>query len=149
MMMVVLLVFLISLSTFIIPAVNITYELTKNTEMFRSFDISSIWNTLVYISSLILMFGLFFALFYLIPYEQLGKTVAAISALWTTILWEAARVTFGYYVNYILRTNPFYGAFVLIIAILFWIYYSACLFIVGAEIGQLFRERRIIFKKEK
>lgn len=147
MMMVILLVFLISLSTFIIPAVNITYDLTKNTELLHNVDVSSLWNTLVYISSLVLMFGLFFALFYLIPYEQLGKTVAAISALWTIILWEAARIMFGYYVNYILRTNPFYGAFVLIIAILFWIYYSACLFIVGAEIGQLFRERRIAFKK--
>jgi membrane protein len=148
-MMVILLVFLISLSTFIIPAVNIIYELTKNTEMLQSLDISSIWNTLVYISSLVIMFGLFFALYYLIPYEQLGKKVAALSAIWTTFLWEVARIVFGYYINNILRTNPFYGAFVLIIAILFWVYYSACLFIVGAEIGQLYRERRIILEKTR
>ncbi len=145
-MMVVLLVFLVSLSTFILPAVNIIYELTKNTALFQSFDISSIWNTLVYFSSLVLMFLLFFALYYLIPYEQLGKRVAALSALWTTIFWEAARFGFGYYINNILRTNPFYGAFVLIIAILFWVYYSACLFIVGAEIGQLYREKHNLKK---
>ncbi|KAF0149253.1 MAG: ribonuclease BN [Ignavibacteria bacterium] len=144
--MVVLLVFLISLSTFILPAINIIYELTKNTTLLQRLDITPIWNTMVYFSSLLLMFLLFFALYYLIPYEQLGKQVAAMSALWTTIFWEAARFGFGYYINNIIGTNPIYGAFVLIIAILFWVYYSACLFIVGAEIGQLYREKHNLKK---
>ncbi|MEW6654618.1 MAG: YihY/virulence factor BrkB family protein, partial [Bacteroidota bacterium] len=139
--MVALLVLLISLSTFILPAINIIYELSKNTTLLQRLDITPIWNTLVYFSSLLLMFLLFFALYYLIPYEQLGKRVAAMSALWATIFWEAARFGFGYYINNILGANTFYGAFVLIIAILFWVYYSACLFIVGAEIGQLYREK--------
>ena len=73
--------------------------------------------------------------------SQLGKKVAAVSALWTTVFWEIARSIFGYYVYHILGTSPIYGAFVLIIAILLWVYYSACLFIVGAEVGQLYRER--------
>jgi len=34
-----------------------------------------------------------------------------------------------------------YGAYTLLIAVVFWIYYSAVVFIVGAEIGQLYRER--------
>ncbi len=140
-MMVVLLVFLITLTTFIIPAFNIIYELTKTNTVFQGLDIGALWNTLVYLFSLVLIFGLFFAMFYLIPYEQLGKRVAAFSAFGTTVLWESARSLFGYYVNNILTTNPFYGTFVLIIAILLWIYYSACLFIVGAELGQLYRER--------
>lgn len=140
-MMVLLLLVLVSFSTFIIPAVNIIYELTKNTMFIQSFDFGQVWNTVVYVSSIILLFGLFFALYYLIPYEKLGKKVAAMSAFWTTFLWEVVRIFFGYYINNILRTNPFYGAFILIIAVLFWVYYSACLFIIGAEIGQLYRER--------
>jgi membrane protein len=79
----------------------------------------------------------------LIPYEQLSKKIAAVSAFWTTLLWEVARYIFGYYINHILSTNKLYGAFVLILAILSWVYYSACLFIVGAEIGQLYRERQL------
>lgn len=142
-LMVILLVFIITIFTFIVPALNIIYELTKNYDFVQSYTQSSLWNILVYTVSLVLMFGLFFALYYLIPYEQLGKKVAAISALWTTLLWEIARSVFGYYVNNILSTNPLYGAFVLIIAILLWLFYSACLFIVGAEIGQLYRERQI------
>ena len=146
-MMVLLLLILVSFATFIIPAVNIIYKLTNNTELIQNLNISSVWNSIVYVSSLALMFGLFFALYYLIPYEKLGKKVAAMSALWTTLLWEVARIIFGYYSNNILRTNPFYGAFILIIAVLFWVYYSACLFIIGAEIGQLYRERLITKSK--
>lgn len=151
-LMVILLVFLITISTFIIPALNIVYELTKNYDFVQAYAQSFLWNSIVYFFSLLLMFGLFFGLYYLIPYEQLGKKVAAVSAFWTTLLWEIARSVFGYYVNHILNTDALYGAFVLILAILFWVFYSACLFIVGAEIGQLFRERqtkKLEGKKEK
>lgn len=142
-MMVLLMLVLVSFATFILPAVNLIYKLSSNTEIIKDLNYSAIWNTIVYISSLVIMFGLFFALYYLIPYEKLGKKVAAMSAFWTVILWEAARIIFGYYSNNILNTNPFYGAFILIIAVLFWVYYSATLFIIGAEIGQLYRERLI------
>lgn len=142
MLMVILLLFLLTLSTFILPAINIIYDLTRNTVYLQYIDLNTVWNIVVRVSSLVLMFALFFAMYYLIPYEKLGKRVAAVSAFWTTLFWEVARIIFGYYINNMLRTNPFYGAFVLIIAILFWLYYSSCLFIVGAEIGQLYRERK-------
>jgi len=146
-LMVILLVFLISLTTFMYPAIKIFYELTKYYPAIQQLTSSSLWNFGVYALSLGLMFGMFFLLYYLIPYEQLGKKVALVSALWATLLWEVARNIFKYYLNNMLSGNPLYGAFVLIIAILLWVFYSACLFIVGAEIGQLFRERQL--KKRK
>ena len=142
MLMVVLLFILISGATFIVPAINIFYEITKNYDFIQVYTQSPLWKLVVYSFSFVLLFSMFFFLYYLIPYEQLGKTVAAVSAFWSTVLWEIARYIFGYYINHILGTNPLYGAFVLIIAILFWVFYSSCLFIVGAEIGQLYRERR-------
>jgi membrane protein len=140
-LMVILLVFLISLTTFMYPAVKLFYELTKYYPSIQHLTGSPVWTMGVYALSLALMFGMFFLLYYLIPYEQLGKKVALVSAFWATLLWEVARNIFKYYLNNILSGNPLYGAFVLIIAILLWVFYSACLFIVGAEIGQLFRER--------
>jgi membrane protein len=130
------------------PAIKIFYELTKYYPAIQQLTSSSLWNFGVYALSLGLMFGMFFLLYYLIPYEQLGKKVALASALWATLLWEIARNIFKYYLNNMLSGNPLYGAFVLIIAILLWVFYSACLFIVGAEIGQLFRERHL-FKNDK
>ena len=77
-----------------------------------------------------------------IPYEKLGKKIPAISAAWATFLWEIMRYVFGYYVSTFLSSNKFYGAFLLLIVIGFWIFYSSTLFIVGAQIGQLVRNRK-------
>ncbi len=148
-LMVILLVFLISFTTFLYPAIKLFYELTKYYPTIQEMTSSSIWNFGISAVSLGLMFGMFFLIYYLIPYEQLGKKVAMISAFWATLLWEVARNIFKYYLNNILSGNPLYGAFVLIIAILLWVFYSACLFIVGAEIGQLFRERQLIKDESK
>jgi len=148
-LMVVLLFIFISGATFIVPAINIIYEMTKGNDFVQAYTQGPLWKLIAYSFSFILLFSAFFFLYYLIPYEQLGKTVAAVSAFWSTVLWEVARYIFGYYINHILGTNPLYGAFVLIIAILFWVFYSSCLFIVGAEIGQLFRERRAELAKQK
>ncbi len=147
-LMVILVVFLISLTTFMYPAVKLFYEVTKYYPSIQHLTSSPLWNVSVYILSWILMVGMFFLLYYLIPYEQLGKKVALISALWATALWEIARNVFKYYLTNILSESPLYGAFVLILAILLWVFYSACLFIVGAEIGQLFRERHSVDVKE-
>ncbi len=89
-----------------------------------------------------MMFGMFFLLYYLIPYEKLKKRVALLSAFWTTLMWEVARNIFGYYIRQFFGSSAIYGAFVLIVVILLWVFYSSCIFIIGAEVGQLYRERR-------
>jgi membrane protein len=147
--MVILLVIFITLSTFVFPIVSLILEVAKTSEMLSAFNVSELWNSIVWISSLIIMLGMFFLLYYLIPYEKLPKRVALISAFWTTLLWEGARNIFGYYIQHFFSSNALYGAFALIVVILLWVFYSSCIFIVGAEIGQLFRERLIQKKKKK
>jgi len=147
--MVILLLMFITISIFILPTINIINQLAQDSGFVQSYYYNPLWNFASNGFSLILIFILFFALYYLIPYELIGRSAAAVCAFWATLLWELARGIFGYYINYVLKTNPFYGAFVLMIAIMFWIFYSACLFIVAAEIGQLFRERRLMIAKLK
>ncbi|MEW6196634.1 MAG: YihY/virulence factor BrkB family protein [Bacteroidota bacterium] len=139
--MVILLLIFILLSIFILPSLNLIIEVANTSTAASSFNISELWNSIVRISSIAIMLVLFFFLYYLIPYEKLPKRVALISAFWTTLMWEAARLIFGYYIRNFLGQSALYGAFVLIIVILLWVFYSSCIFIVGAEIGQLFRER--------
>lgn len=147
--MVVLMLVFILLSIFILPSLNLIIEVASASTVANSFNISALWNTIVRISSIVIMLLMFFFLYYLIPYEKLPKRVALISALWTTIMWEAARLIFGYYIRNFLGQSALYGAFVLIIVILLWVFYSSCIFIVGAEIGQLYRERLIQRRKAK
>lgn len=139
--MVILLVFFITLSTFVLPAMNILIKIADDYTLLGSLNISTLWDTIFWISSLLILFVMFFALYYLIPYAQLPKRVALIGAFWTTFLWEIARSIFGYYVRGFLSTSALYGAFILIVVILLWVFYSSCIFIIGAEIGQLYRER--------
>ena len=74
---------------------------------------------------------------------KLNKKVTFIGAFWATLLWEVARIGFGYYIQTYLSANRFYGAFLLILVLLFWLFYSSILFIIGAEIAQLYRERLV------
>ncbi|NMB80655.1 MAG: YihY/virulence factor BrkB family protein [Ignavibacteria bacterium] len=141
--MVVLLVVFITLSTFVFPIMNLILEVAKTSQVMSSFNISALWNSIVWIASILIMIIMFFSLYYLIPYEKLPKRVALMSAIWTTVLWEIARNVFGYYIQYFFSSNALYGAFALIVVILFWVFYSSCIFIIGAEIGQLYRERLI------
>lgn len=141
--MVLLLVLFITFSTFILPALNIMMEAADNTTLFSSFNLNDLGDTIIRVISILFMLGMFFLLFYLIPYEKLKKRVALLSAFWTTLLWEVARNIFGYYIRYFFGSSAIYGAFVLIVVILLWVFYSSCIFIIGAEIGQLYRERRL------
>ncbi|MBU2493894.1 MAG: YihY/virulence factor BrkB family protein [Bacteroidetes bacterium] len=140
--MVLLLILFILLSTLILPVINILVDSADQLEILKMFRISDLFELLLSFVTILIIFWLFFSFYYLIPYEKLGKRVPLISAFWATILWELARFIFVYYVRNFLMTNKVYGAFVLITVIVFWIFYSSIVFVIGAEIGQLYRERR-------
>jgi len=68
---------------------------------------------------------------------------AFISALSSSILWEIAKRIFGYYIYHSSMINKIYGTYAIMLIVIFWIYYSSLTFIIGAEIGQLYRERKL------
>ncbi len=139
--MVVLIILLVLSSTFIIPTVNLFIHATENIELLQKFQITSFVNTIFSFGSIIVVLLLFFLFYSIIPYAKLNKKVTFIGALWATLLWEVARIGFGYYIQNYLSANKFYGAFLLVLVLLFWLFYSSILFIIGAEIAQLYRER--------
>ncbi len=144
--MVLLLIVFLALSTFILPMVNILINSADKIQFLQNFKVNELIQSGISLFSIIIIFLLFFSFYYLIPYENLGKRVPLVAAFWATILWEIARSLFGYYVYSFLATHKIYGAFLLIAVIDFWIFYSCVLFVLGAEIGQLYRERRIMRK---
>lgn len=144
--MVMLAILFILLSILVLPAINILVDSSEQLEVLRMFRLSDLVEMLFSFVSIVIIFWLFFAFYYLIPYEKLGKRVPIVSAFWATILWEIARVFFVYYVRNYLMTNKVYGAFVLMTVIALWIFYSSIVFIIGAEIGQLYRERKQVIE---
>ena len=94
--------------------------------------------------SLLLIFIVFSLLYFTVPLRKLGRKATMMSALWAAILWEAAKQLFGYYLYNFAAFNRIYGAYALVVVVAFWIYYSSVVFIIGAEIGQLYYERNFV-----
>jgi len=140
--MVLLFIVLIPVSTFILPFFSMLINITTGNEWLQSLHLEIFLDWVFSLISFYIILFSFFMLYKLIPYAKLGNMVPLVSAFWAAVLWEAARRLFGYYVSNFLSVNKIYGPFILFAVILFWLFYASCLFIIGAEIGQLYRERK-------
>lgn len=87
------------------------------------------------------MTATFFGLYLLVPHRRPHRLVALVSALSAIVLWEIAKQAFGYYLGHFASIEKVYGAYALVAGLTFWIYYASIVFVLGAEIGQLYRER--------
>jgi len=137
MIIIVLVFFLISIA--ILPLLEVLEELAERIEFFEYF--TAIQQSYFSIVTFLLIFLIFYCLYYFIPYERIGYKVVGMSALASTLLWELAQQAFGYYVANFATIVRIYGAYMMVVIVAFWIYYSSIIFILGAEIGQLYRER--------
>lgn len=140
--MVFLILVFILLSTYLLPIINFFVSVTEEIEILKQFSLGTAIHSLVPYISLVLMFLMFYLFYSFIPYVKMGYKVPLASALWATILWEAVRMLFEYYVTNFLALNKLYGTFLFFAVIMFWIFYASMVFLIGAEIGQLYRERR-------
>lgn len=129
------------LSTVILPSLEILLNLAGDVAVLNFLRLGILGTIVIWIFSFCIIFGVFFVLYYFVPYRKVEKHVAVMGAFWAALLWEAARHIFGYYIGHFATLGKIYGYYVLFVVVAFWIYYSAVILIVGAEIGQLYRER--------
>ena len=83
----------------------------------------------------------FFALYSLVPRQPLARRARVMGTLWAAVLWEVTLQAFSYYLKHVASTQKVYGVYALLIGLILWIYCAALVFVLGAEIGQLYRER--------
>ena len=77
---------------------------------------------------------LFFLLIYrFVPRRPVPRRLAAIAALVAAVLWEVAKVAFGFYTR-ALGAFAAYGAIAFVAGLLTWIYLTAAIILVGAEV---------------
>lgn len=141
--MVLLLIVFLLLAIFVFPAINILTEFALKSDILRMFELTPLVKLLLSIGSPLIILIMFYVFYKLIPYAKLGKKVPLVSAITATFFWEIARQLFGYYITHFATLSRIYGTYALIVIVAFWIYYSSILFLIGAEIGQLYLERRI------
>ncbi len=138
--LVVLAYFLLSIT--ILPALQIVADFADNVGFLQRFDLPFLGDLALRAVSFLVIFSALFIMHFLVPNERLPKKIVFVSAFSTAILWEMAKELFGLYIANAVNLKRIYGAYILGIAVVFWVYYSSLIFILGAIIGQLYRERK-------
>lgn len=126
----------------------------------QQFDLDYVWlregwrrtfRLLSYLIPYFLSTAMFFQLFYFIPQPHPPKRSALTGALVTGLLWELAKLSFTFYATRVGRFDRYVlpetqaeevigvlgEAFGLIIAFVFWVYYSGVVLVIGALIAVL------------
>jgi len=91
---------------------------------------------------------MFFVLYRFLPFVRLSFDVLAVAATVSAILWEIAKYFFGLYLANFGNITRIYGALTILAATALWLYYSSIVFLLGATIAQLYRERKQMLKKQ-
>ena len=95
--------------------------------------------------------AMFFQLYYLVPKPHPRKRSAFIGAMIAGVLWEMAKQIFTYYATYVGQFERYategLGAigntFALIIAFVFWVYFSGIVLMLGAVVASLHEHRYV------
>ncbi len=125
----------------ILPILDFLVSLAQSTPYFQVFNQQIFQRVFTASFSIFVMFLIFAVVYKFIPTVKIHKRSVALGALWASIFWVTAKVLFGIYLSNFTTFSRIYGAYALGIVVAFWIYYTAAVFILGAEIGKLFDER--------
>lgn len=105
-------------------------------------DIPIIGTLISFLAPLLISTILFTWIFYLLPNRWGHLRSAFYGALLAAVLWEAAKLVFDYYVRNFGQSLTVYGSFTSAILLFLWVYYSAFVFLLGAEFGSLMQAVR-------
>lgn len=89
-------------------------------------------------------FLLFYVLYALVPHWKINFKVVLFSSLVASIFFETLKYLFAVYVLKVADYGRIYGAYATIVISIFYIYYLSVIFVVGAELGQIYSKRNRI-----
>jgi membrane protein len=142
--MVLMVILIFFFSTILMPILDVLRQAATQWKVLSFFTAGIFEYFLFSALSFLLIFVVFLVLYMTVPLRKLTRKTTFVSAFWAALLWEGAKQVFGYYIYNFSSFGRIYGAYALVVVVAFWIYYSSVVFIIGAEIGRLFHERRIV-----
>ncbi len=78
----------------------------------------------------------FFGLYRGLPRKRPSREAALIAAISATVLFEVARQGYTIVISLVSPSSLYTGTIAVIVSVVFWVYYGALLFVVGAEVSQ-------------
>lgn len=88
-------------------------------------------------------FAMFLLIYRYLPARRIPWRVALAAAVFASVTFELLKSGFAFYVAYIANYRTTYGYFASLVVLMFWIYYSAVVFVLGGEVGQVYHSNRI------
>ncbi|HEV7991987.1 MAG TPA: YihY/virulence factor BrkB family protein [Gemmatimonadaceae bacterium] len=101
---------------------------------------ASAWGT--HLVGTALLGVMFFALYKFLPIRRVRTKTAWVAALFTSVMFELAKVVFNLYVSSFNPGSLYTGAAAAVVVVVIWVYYAALIFILGGEVGQVYELRR-------
>ncbi len=89
----------------------------------------------------IFLFGLIYWFF---PNRKIKLREAYFGAVFTGVFWEGAKYLFTFYITRVVDYSRIFGSLSAIILLFLWIYYSAYIFLFGAELSYVYARRKIL-----
>jgi membrane protein len=97
---------------------------------------------LKYLIPFFFTFCMFFLTYKIAPNKIIPSVLAFKAAFFISFLWEIAKHLFGWYVLHLGRFSIIYGSLGTLAVFFLWIYYSAIIFLLGAEIAALLEKEK-------
>jgi membrane protein len=90
-----------------------------------------------------LVFAFFYVLYHGLPRRRPSARTALIAAGTAALLFEVARHVFSLLVRHFDPSSLYTGTIAAVVAVVFWTYYGALLFLIGGEVAQAVELRRL------
>ena len=97
---------------------------------------------LKYVIPFFFTYWMSFLIYKIIPSRSVRFRTALQAALFTSLLWEAAKQLFGWYVLHSERFSMVYGSLGTIAVFFLWVYYSSAILLLGGEFAFLTDKRK-------
>jgi len=94
------------------------------------------------LSTLISSFILFYFIFRWVPNIRIARRSRLIATITSVIMIELARYVFAWYITALADYGRFYGTYGVIISVGLWVYYSAIIILMSAELGNYLTDIR-------
>ncbi len=96
--------------------------------------------------SIILSILLFALIYWQFPNRKVQFKDAMFGAVFTGITWELAKFLFTFYITRMVDYSRVFGSLSTLVVIFLWVYYSAYIFLFGAELSYVYARRKHLKK---
>lgn len=96
--------------------------------------------------SIILSILLFALIYWQFPNRKVQFKDAMFGAVFTGITWEIAKFLFTFYITRMVDYSRVFGSLSTLVVIFLWVYYSAYIFLFGAELSYVYARRKHLKK---